>query len=571
MEKAEENTQEKKQEEKKEEVQRTRREPKPKKPAKEAKEPQAAPAKGDKSKSLGIGVDRNTNFSEWYAQVILKAELIEFYDVSGCYILRPWSFSMWEKVQDFFNGEIKALGVQNAYFPLFISEKALLTEKDHIEGFAPEVAWVTRSGDTKLGAPIAVRPTSETIMYPAYAKWIRSHRDLPLKLNQWCNVVRWEFKHPTPFLRSREFLWQEGHTAYSNLEDASKEVLDILELYRQVYEKLLAVPVIKGKKTEKEKFPGGLYTTTIETFIPLSGRAVQAATSHNLGQNFSKMFNIQFENAKGEKEYAWQNSWGLTTRSLGVMIMVHGDDKGLVLPPNVAPLQVVIVPIYRKDKSNEDLDTEAKKIVKELNAVGIRSFFDDSTIHNHGFKYNHWELKGVPIHYEFGHNDLEKDCAIAVRRDKAGKETVAIADIVSRTRALLDDIQQSLFDAAKKQRDERIITVTKWEDFVPALEKKCMVLAPWCDKMSCEESVKDKSSDKKKEATNKQSKKDAADKKKPAADGKAEEEKVEDFEPLTGAAKSLCIPFDQPALEPGTKCFNCEDPAKHWVYWGRSF
>ena len=256
-----------------------------------------------------------------------------------CYILRPHAYAIWDQIKDFFDAEIKKLGVENAYFPCFVSEKVLNAEKDHIEGFAPEVAWVTRSGNSELEEPIAVRPTSETVMYPIFAKWIKSHRDLPLKINQWCNVVRWEFKHPTPFIRSREFLWQEGHTAYATKGEADVEVRQVLDLYKAVYEDLLCVPVVQGVKSEKEKFAGGLYTTTVEAFVPGTGRGIQGGTSHCLGQNFAKMFDIVFEGEGGAKKMVWQNSWGLTTRTIGVMIMVHADDKGLVLPPRVAPVQ----------------------------------------------------------------------------------------------------------------------------------------------------------------------------------------------------------------------------------------
>lgn len=282
---------------------------------------------------------KEDNFGEWYREIVVKSEMIEYSDVSGCYILRPWSFQIWESIQSFFDAKIKSIGVQNSYFPIFIPKAALETEKDHVEGFAPEVAWVTKSGTDDLAEPIAIRPTSETIMYPAFHKWIRSHRDLPLKLNQWCNVVRWEFKYPTPFLRTREFLWQEGHTAHASKKDADDEVLQILEFYRQVYEELLAVPVIKGRKTEKEKFAGGDYTTTVEGFIPNTGRGIQGATSHGLGQNFGRMFKIEYETTDGSKDHPWQNSWGLTTRTIGVMVMTHSDNKGLVLPPRVAPIQ----------------------------------------------------------------------------------------------------------------------------------------------------------------------------------------------------------------------------------------
>lgn len=293
------------------------------------------------------------DFSKWYQELVVASELIAYYDVSGCYILRPWAFAMWEVVQRWFDDHIKKLGVQNAYFPLFITEDVLNTEKDHVEGFAPEVAWVTRSGTTPMEKPIAIRPTSETAMYPYFAQWIRSHRDLPLRLNQWTNVVRWEFKYPTPFIRSREFLWQEGHTAFATKEEADEEVLAILELYRRVYEELLAVPVTKGRKSTKEQFAGALYTTTVEAFIPETGRGIQGATSHCLGQNFSRMFGIEFETEERTKAHAWQNSWGLTTRTLGVMVMTHADDKGLVLPPRVAPKQVVIIPIPKSNSAPE--------------------------------------------------------------------------------------------------------------------------------------------------------------------------------------------------------------------------
>ena len=310
--------------------------------------------KGSKETGLGLSVSMEEDFGAWYSQVVVAGELIEYYDISGCYILRPWAYSMWERIKDFFDAEIKKQGVENCYFPLFVSAARLEAEKDHIEDFAPEVAWVTRSGQSELEVPIAVRPTSETVMYPVFANWIRSHRDLPMKINQWCNVVRWEFKHPTPFIRSREFLWQEGHTAFAGKSEADLEVRRILELYRRVYEELLAVPVVPGVKSEKEKFAGGLYTTTVEAFIPQTGRGIQGATSHCLGQNFAKMFQIEFENKTGGRSMPWQNSWGCTTRTIGVAIMVHGDDKGLVLPPRVAPQQVVVVTIPNTKLSPEE-------------------------------------------------------------------------------------------------------------------------------------------------------------------------------------------------------------------------
>lgn len=322
---------------------------------------------------LGVSATRENDFSTWYTQVLTLSEMIDYSDISGCYILRPWSFFIWEEIQKYLDAKFKTLGVKNSYFPLFVSETALNAEKEHIEGFAPEVAWVTKSGTSDLAVPIAIRPTSETIMYPFFAKWIRSHRDLPLELNQWNNVVRWEFKDATPFLRSREFLWQEGHTAHTTYEEAQERVLSILEFYKQAYEELLAVPVIKGAKTEKEKFAGALHTTTVEAYINGSGRAIQGATSHNLGQNFGKIFKIAFENDVGERSIPWQTSWGFTTRSIGVAVMVHGDNKGLVLPPRVAPIQVIILPIASKNVEYTELLRYSDSIESVLKAAGIRA------------------------------------------------------------------------------------------------------------------------------------------------------------------------------------------------------
>jgi len=438
----------------------------------------------------------------------------------------------------------------NAYFPLLVSERALTAEKDHIEGFAPEVAWVTKAGQSTLNEPVAIRPTSETIMYPAYSTWIRSHRDLPLKLNQWTNVVRWEFKHPVPFIRSREFLWQEGHTVFASKEEADKEVLQILDLYRRVYEELLAVPVVKGQKTEKEKFAGGLYTTTIEGYIPTNGRGIQAATSHCLGQNFAKMFHIEFESEDGGKALAWQNSWGLTTRTIGVMIMVHGDNKGLVLPPRVAPIQVVIVPIHFANSDNTGIDDKGRELSQSLQNVGIRVRFDDRDNYNPGWKYNHWELKGVPLRVELGPKDIAAGHAVVSRRDTGTKETIKFPELVDRVRALLDDIQKNLLATATKARNDHIVKVTAWEEFVPALNAKNICLCSWCNTTECEDEVKRRSA---------------------AESLQAKEEEEKGFR-LTGAAKTLCIPFEQPELPTDAKCFvGCGRNATKWTLFGRSY
>jgi prolyl-tRNA synthetase len=535
------------------------------KPAKKPAEPKAAKQKpsqapkpkkendGDgknvkKETMLAITATKEDDFANWYTQTITLSEMIDYSDISGCYILRPWSFFIWEQITQWFDNEIKKFGVRNTYFPLFVSEKALNTEKDHVEGFAPEVAWVTKSGTSDLAEPIAVRPTSETIMYPFFAKWIRSHRDLPLEINQWCNVVRWEFKDATPFLRSREFLWQEGHTAHSSYENAQERVLSILELYKQVYEYLLAVPVIKGMKTEVEKFAGGFHTTTCEAYINGSGRAIQGATSHNLGQNFGKMFDIVYEDDKGEKAIPWQTSWGLTTRTIGVCVMVHGDNKGLVLPPRVAPLQVIILPIAMKNTDYKDLLDYAEEIEAVLKPLGVRVQVDSRQNYTPGWKFNHWEQKGVPIRMEVGPRDLSSRQARLVRRDEGDKCDIAFADLAVKVPELLDTIQNHLFEKAKAGRDEKLVTVMEWKDFVPALEKSCLVLTPFCDESDWEEKVKDMS-------------------KEEALKGGEEEATTA----TSVAAKTLCKPFDQPPLPEGTPCFVSGKPATTWVLWGRSY
>ena len=338
------------------------------------------------------------------------------------------------------------------------------------QGFAPEVAWVTRSGDGELDQPIAIRPTSETIMYPAFQGWIRSHRDLPLLLNQWNSVVRWEFKHPTPFLRTREFLWQEGHTAHASIEEADEFVMTILGHYADIYEQLLAVPVIKGYKTEKEKFAGGHRTTTVEAYIPATGRAIQGATSHNLGQNFGKMFKIEYEDTQGKKQIPWQTSWGFTTRSIGVMVMVHSDDKGLVLPPRIAPIQVVLVPIVMSGKDTVKQKAAAATIAKQLKDAMVRIEVDDRDNYNPGWKYAHWELKGVPLRLELGPKDFEKEQVRLVRRDTGEKEDVPWAILAQKVALMLVTMQHDMLATAAKARDAAVVRVTKWEEFVPAMQ-----------------------------------------------------------------------------------------------------
>jgi len=530
-------------------------------PAKEGGGAATAPPKVNKDKKqtkkgetqLALKWSKSENFAMWYTDVIVLSEMISYYDISGCYILRPWSYKIWELIQDWFNIQIRKLGVENSYFPMFVSKDRLEKEKDHVEGFAPEVAWVTKSGNDDLAAPIAVRPTSETIMYPAFADWIRSHRDLPLKLNQWSNVVRWEFKDPTPFLRTREFLWQEGHTAHASFDDANGMVRQALELYRRVYEELLSVPVIPGYKTEKEKFAGGHSTTTVEAYIPVSGRAIQGATSHHLGQNFAKMFDINYQDAQGETQLAWQTSWGLTTRTIGVMVMVHGDDTGLVLPPRVAPLQVVVVPIVSKNCPMSTLSSYCDEIVHALDAKDVRVKLDDRDIYNPGWKYAHWEQKGVPIRIEVGPRDLENRQVRLVVRFGGEKMDVSFDDLATSIVNKLDEVQALMLTRAKKFRDDHLIKVTEWKDFVPNLELHNLVLTPWCggEHKEWEEWVKDKSREE--SLAN--------------SGGEAEAATAA----TSVAAKTLCIPFEQPELVEGTKCIASGLPATCWVLWGRSY
>jgi prolyl-tRNA synthetase len=403
---------------------------------------------------LGITVKKADDANAWYTDVINKGQLIEYTDVSGCYILKPRAQFIWDVVRDFIDERIAARGVRNASFPLFIPERLLLKEQQHVEGFAPEVAWVTQTGETPLAERLAVRPTSETIMYAAYAKWIRTHRDLPLKRNQWCNVIRWEFNHPQPFLRSREFLWQEGHSAFATEEDARAEANDILvNVYRAAYEELLAVPVVIGSKTEREKFAGAVQSLSCEVLLPL-GKAVQGCTSHYLGTNFARAFGIQFQASDESLQYVHQNSWGFSTRSIGIAVMMHSDDKGLVLPPRAAEHQVCIIPVLRKGDAAPMIDA-AYELAQELR--GVRVSVDDREHYTLGWRINDAELAGYPLRIEFGPREIAAGTVTLVPRDTLEKKTVPRENLLHSVTHELHAMHERLYaKAAKNLHDARV-------------------------------------------------------------------------------------------------------------------
>ena len=482
-----------------------------------------------KIQQLAINTKKEENMSKWYIEVIQKANLIEYTDVSGCMIFKPNSYQIWEKIQNFLNLEIKKMGVSNAYFPMFIPEHLLNKEEEHVEDFTPEVAWVTMAGNNKLNEKLAIRPTSETIMYDAYSKWIHSYRDLPLKLNQWCNIVRWEFKHPTPFMRNREFLWQEGHTAFATKEEADKDVLDALENYRKVYEELLAIPVEKGRKSIGEKFAGAEYTTTIESIAP-DGKSIQAATSHHLGQNFSKAFNIKYFDKNQKEKFVFQNSWGLSTRSIAGVILIHSDNRGLVLPPKIAENKIVIIPLFFKGKEKIVLEKsiKIKEKLKEFNPI-----LDDDKKEQSGFKFNKWEIQGVPLRIEIGPKDIEENKLVLVRRDNSKKEILKLNEenLSEKINNILNEIQKNLFDKAKLMMEEKTIEVDNFDDFKVAIKNKKRCLVPWAESIESEKEIKE----------------------------------------LTGA-KSSCIPFKfkNKNLD-GVKCFYSGKQATCWAYFAKSY
>jgi len=467
---------------------------------------------------------REEDFSQWYTDVILKADLVDYAPVKGCMVIKPYGYAIWENIQKELDERFRATGHKNAYFPLFIPESLLRKEAEHVEGFAPEVAWVTRGGSEELTEPLVVRPTSETIICAMYSKWIQSYRDLPILLNQWCNVVRWE-KSTRPFLRTSEFLWQEGHTVHATEEEAEEETLRMLGIYKEFAENVLAIPVVVGRKSEKEKFAGALRTYTIEAMMQ-DGKALQAGTSHNLGQHFARVFDIQFLDKDGQLKYAWQTSWGVSTRLIGAIIMVHGDERGLVLPPKVAPVQVIVIPIAMHKEGVLD---KAREVYKTIADAGIRVEIDDRDTQTPGWKFNEWELKGVPIRLEIGPKDIEKNQVVLVRRDSFEKVPVPIDGVVQVINDMLSDIHKGIYQKALKMREDFTHVAHNFDEFKEILdEKKGFIKAMWCGERECEDNIKAQ----------------------------------------TGAT-TRCIPFEQEHID--DSCVYCGRPAKHMVYFARAY
>jgi prolyl-tRNA synthetase len=445
-------------------------------------------AKNDKPGSFVTEITpRSQDFSRWYLDVVRRAELADYSPVKGCMVIRPYGYAMWELLQQALDSRIKATGHVNAYFPLFIPNSLLTKEAEHVEGFAPQVAYVTHGGGEELEEKLVVRPTSEAIIGTMYANWVQSWRDLPILINQWANVVRWE-KKTYPFLRTTEFLWQEGHTAHETAEEAETETRMILDMYSEVCETVLAMPVIKGQKTDSEKFAGALRTYSIEALMG-DGRALQAGTSHNLGQNFAKAFDVTFQARDKSVQHVWGTSWGVTTRLIGGMIMVHGDDSGLVLPPAIAPYQVVIVPIGR-DNWRETVLPRALEIKKELVDAGVRVTVDERD-ERPGWKFAEWELRGVPLRLEIGPKDIEKAQVLVARRDTREKIGVPMDGLAGRIKDLLTDVQHTLLERARAFRDAHTHRVTSYDEFKQIMEgRPGFVIASWCGSAECEAQIK---------------------------------------------------------------------------------
>lgn len=463
------------------------------------------------------------DFARWYTDIVIKSDLADYTDTKGCIVIKPYGYAIWENIKEYTDKAFKRTGVKNVYFPLLIPESLLQKEKDHVEGFAPEVAWVTEAGGGELEEKLCIRPTSETIISTMYSKWLKSWRDLPYVYNQWCNVLRWE-KETRPFLRSREFLWQEGHTIHETANEAKERTMQMLEVYSDVVENLLAIPVIKGIKTEKEKFAGAEETYTIETMM-YDGKALQTATSHYFGQNFTKPFDVKFQNRDGKEEYAYQTSWGITTRLIGAIIMAHGDNRGLKLPPKVAPTQVVVVPVaMHKDGVKE----KATELFNNL-AKDFRAEIDVREQYSPGYKFNDWEMRGVPIRIEIGPRDIENDVCVLVRRDTAEKIVVNLKEVNTKIAEMLEDIQNNMYKVCKERMEQKTTIAYTLDEFIQKMKtNQGFIKAMWCGDVECENKIKD----------------------------------------IT-AAKSRCMPFIQEHLS--DKCVCCGKHANKMVVWGRQY
>lgn len=432
---------------------------------------------------------KSVDFSKWYVEVIRKAELADYAPMKGMMVIRPYGYAVWENIQRLLDERIKAAGHSNAYFPLFIPESFLQKEAEHVEGFAPEVAWVTLGGNEELEERLAVRPTSEAIICSMYSKWIKSWRDLPVLINQWANIVRWE-KVTRPFLRTTEFLWQEGHTAHESDEEAKKETLMILSLYKEFVENELAIAVLSGKKSDRERFAGALETYAIEALMS-DGKALQMGTSHNLGQHFSKVFNIRFEDREQKLQYVWQTSWGVSTRLVGALIMAHGDDSGLRFPPRVAPIQVIIVPIA-VGNWKESVLPQAQKVEKKLRDKGIRAELDERAEFTPGWKFSEWEMRGVPLRIEIGPRDIEAKQVVLVRRDTGQKESCPVNLLDKKVSDVLQDIQDSMLKESLKFQLENTHEAQSYDELKEIIEKKKgFVKTSWCGRQDCEDKIKE--------------------------------------------------------------------------------
>lgn len=437
---------------------------------------------------VGITVSKSDDFSEWYTQVVLKAELADYAPVKGLMVVRPEGYSIWESLRATFSREFVARGVRDAFLPTLIPESLLSKEAAHFEGFNPEVFWVTHSGNNELGERLALRPTSETLAYEMYSKWIKSWRDLPLKINFWNTALRAEIKATKPFLRTSEFLWQEGHTAHATKGEAEEETRAILDTYRRVIEGELAIPVVVGKKSQTETFVGAMYTLALESIMP-DGKALQMGTSHFLGQSFASAFGIRYSDKNNTDNLVWQTSWGVSWRLIGAMIMVHGDDKGLVLPPRVAPIQVVIVPIYYNDADEARVMAKVKEIKDMLSGSGIRVHVDERSEMTPGFKFNDWEMRGIPIRIEVGPKDLESDSAIVATRIDGEKTRVAVSDLSS-VSGMLEKVQEKMLTRAQEMQKTLTHDASSYDELVSMAEQGGFVRAPWCGGENCEEKIK---------------------------------------------------------------------------------